>query len=347
MKRAPKVAKVAKEADDPGHPDAPHASLRAKLSRLGVRRDFDLVLHLPLRYEDETRIVPIPEAPPGSPVQVEGTVLDSKIVFRPRRQLVVRVGDGAGELTLRFFNFYPSQQKALVPGARLRAFGEVRGGMLGGEMIHPRFHVLHDEEPLPVALTPIYPTTAGLAQGTLRRLIGEALGRCGLEETLPEPVRVASGLEGFGAAVTALHRPPPDADERSLALRTHPAWRRIKFDELLAQQLSMRKHYRERKAKRARPLAPAGALVRAMLDHLPFRLTRAQIRVWSEIGADLAQAHPMHRLLQGDVGSGKTVIAALACLRAVENGVQAAVMAPTEILAEQHYRKFHDWLAPL
>jgi len=350
VKRAPKITKTAKAAKQTdGH--ASRAPLRAKLERLGIRRDFDLVLHLPLRYEDETRVVPIPEAPPGAPVQVEGTVLDSKIVFRPRRQLVVRVGDGAGEIALRFFNFYPSQQKALAPGARLRAFGEIRGGMLGGEMIHPRFHVMHGEEPLPVALTPIYPTTAGLAQGTLRRMIGEALTRCGLEDTLPAPVRALpgsdGGLEEFGAAVTALHRPPPDADERALALRTHRAWRRIKFDELLAQQLSMRKHYRERKAKRAQPLAPAGALVRAMLDRLPFRLTRAQIRVWSEIGADLAQAHPMHRLLQGDVGSGKTVVAALACLRAVENGVQAAVMAPTEILAEQHYRKFHDWLAPL
>ena len=347
-----KPAKVAKQikaasAPAPTEPDAFNAPLRAKLARLGIHRDFDLVLHLPLRYEDETRIVPIQEVPPGSPVQVEGTVLDSKIVFRPRRQLVVRIGDGGGEITLRFFNFYPSQQKALGPGARLRAFGEVRASALGGEMTHPRFHVLHGDEPLPVALTPIYPTTAGLTQGVLRRMIGEALGRTGLVETLPEAMRKPLGLEGFSAAVTALHRPAPDADERSLALRTHPAWRRIKFDELLVQQLSMRKHYRERKAKRARQLAPAGALVRAMLDHLPFKLTRAQICVWGEIGADLAQAHPMHRLLQGDVGSGKTVVAALACLRAVENGVQAAVMAPTEILAEQHYRKFRDWLAPL
>ena len=348
--RTPEPAKPA-TAPEQATPDASRASLRAKLARIGIHRDFDLVLHLPLRYEDETRIVPIAEAPPGSAVQVEGTVLERKIVFRPRRQLVVRIGDTGGELILRFFNFYPSQQKSLAPGARLRAFGEVRASMLGGEMIHPRFHVLHGDEPLPAALTPIYPTTAGLAQGVLRRMIVEALGRAGLEETLPEALRKPRGagsrLEGFAGAVTTLHRPPPDADEHSLGLRTHPAWRRIKFDELLAQQLSMRKHYRERKAKHARPLAPAGALVRAMLEHLPFRLTHAQIRVWSEIGADLAQAHPMHRLLQGDVGSGKTVVAALACLRTVENSVQAAVMAPTEILAEQHYRKFHDWLSPL
>src|SRR3990170_2166109 len=183
-----RVRRAAKALAAPARtaPEASHALLRAKLARLGIHRDFDLVLHLPLRYEDETRIVPIQEVPPGSPVQVEGTVFDSKIVFRPRRQLVVRIGDGGGEVTLRFFNFYPSQQKALAPGARLRAFGEVRASMLGGEMIHPRFHVLHGDEPLPVALTPIYPTTAGLSQGALRRMIGEALGRTSLDETLPE-----------------------------------------------------------------------------------------------------------------------------------------------------------------
>jgi len=321
--------------------------LRGRLARLGLRRDFDFVLHLPLRYEDETRVVPIGAAPPDKPVQIEATVLDGKIVFRPRRQFLVRVADATGELALRFFNFYPSQKTALAPGARLRAFGEIRGGMPGGEMVHPRFHVLHGEEPLPAALTPIYPTTAGLAQSVLRRTIDDVLGRVDLAETLPDAVREPLGLAQFTAAVVALHRPSPGADEAALAARSDPAWRRVKFDELLAQQLSMCKHYRERKAKRAVALPAAGGLVRALLDRLPFQLTRAQIRVWSEIGADLAQDHPMHRLLQGDVGSGKTVVAALACLRAVENGVQAAVMAPTEILAEQHYRKFRDWLVPL
>ncbi|OGA45051.1 MAG: ATP-dependent DNA helicase RecG [Betaproteobacteria bacterium RIFCSPLOWO2_12_FULL_63_13] len=350
MRAANRARKPTKRAAAAPGGVVPQTALRAKLARVGIRRDFDFVLHLPLRYEDETRIVPIPEARPGSAVQIEGEVLDSKIVFRPRRQLVARVGDESGVLTLRFFSFYPSQHKTLVAGARVRAFGEVRFAQQGPEMIHPRFHALHGEEPLPAALTPIYPTTRGLPQATLRRLIGEALGRTDLEETLPLAVREAIGLSnltGFAAAVTALHTPPPDADERALALGTHPAWRRIKFDELLAQQLSMRRHYRERKAKRARPLAPGGTLVRELLSQLPFRLTRAQIRVWSEIGADLARAHPMHRLLQGDVGSGKTVVAALACLRAVESGVQAAVMAPTEILAEQHVRKFRDWLSPL
>jgi len=322
-------------------------TLKAQLEKLGIHRDLDLVLHLPLRYEDETRVVPIAQLQPGVPAQVEGTVLGSDIVYRPRRQLSVRIGDASGELHLRFFNFYPSQQKALAPGARVRAFGETRGGLVGGEMIHPRFHVLRGEEPLPSALTPIYPTTAGLAQPALRRLIAEALERTALEETLPEALRARLGLDGFAESVTALHRPGPSADEQALGARTHPAWRRIKFDELLAQQLSMRTHYRERKAKRAAALPAEGRLVGAMLERLPFELTRAQVRAWSEIGADLAQPHPMHRLLQGDVGSGKTIVAALACLRAVENGAQAAVMAPTEILAEQHYRKFGEWLAPL
>jgi len=347
VNRAPKPAKRTAAAT---HGAISQASLRAKLARVGIHRDFDFILHLPLRYEDETRVVPIPEAKPGSAIQIEGEVLENKIVFRPRRQLVVRVGDESGSLMLRFFSFYPNQQKALVAGARVRAFGEVRFAQQGLEMIHPRFRVLRGGEPLPTALTPVYPTTSGLPQATLRRMIGDALGRTDLEETLPQSVREMTGmapLEGFAAAVTTLHRPPPDVDESALALGTHPAWRRIKFDELLAQQLSMRRHYRERKAKRARPLAPAGTLVGDLLARLPFRLTRAQVSVWSEIGADLAQAHPMHRLLQGDVGSGKTIVAALACLRAVESGVQAAVMAPTEILAEQHVRKFRDWLVPL
>ena len=342
-RKAGKPAAVPQEDSRPSSVD----SLRAKLAKLGIHRDFDLVLHLPLRYEDETRVVPIAQLQPGIPGQVEATVLGSEILYRPRRQLSVRIGDASGELLLRFFNFYASQQKALAPGARVRAFGETRGGLLGGEMIHPRFHVLHGEEPLPAALTPVYPITAGLSQPALRRLIAEALERTELDETLPEALRAQLGLDGFAAAVTALHRPGPSADEEALGARTHPAWRRIKFDELLAQQLSMRTHYRERKAKRAAPLPAGGPLVGAMLARLPFELTRAQVRAWSEIGADLAQPHPMHRLLQGDVGSGKTIVAALACLRAVENGAQAAVMAPTEILAEQHFRKFAEWVAPL
>ena len=326
-------------------------TVAAKLNKLGIRREFDLVLHLPLRYENETRVTPIANAPPGLPVQVEGTVRSTEIVYRPKRQLVSRIEDSTGELVLRFFNFYGSQAKALEPGARVRAFGEVRTGFFGGEMIHPRFRVLHGENPLPTALTPIYPTTDGLAQTRLRRLIEEALARSRLDDTLPEEVLKRLGLCGFREAVDTLHHPRPGADEEALSGRTSPAWMRMKFDELLAQQLSMRKHYRERKARRApvleAPVEKARRLTSALIGRLPFRLTRAQQRTWGEIERDLAQPHPMHRLLQGDVGSGKTVIAVLAALRAVENGLQAAVMAPTEILAEQHLRKFSEWLVPL
>ncbi len=326
-------------------------TVAAKLNKLGIRREFDLVLHLPLRYEDETRVTPIANAPPGLPVQVEGTVRSTEIVYRPKRQLVSRIEDSTGELVLRFFNFYGSQAKALEPGARVRAFGEVRTGFFDGEMIHPRFRVLHGENPLPTALTPIYPTTDGLAQTRLRRVIEEAIARSQLDDTLPEEVLKRLGLCGFREAVDTLHHPRPGADEEALSGRTLPAWRRMKFDELLAQQLSMRKHYRERRARRAPELGvPVEKALRhtsALIGRLPFVLTRAQMRAWGEIERDLAQPHPMHRLLQGDVGSGKTVVAVLAALRAVENGLQAAVMAPTEILAEQHLRKFSEWLVPL
>jgi ATP-dependent DNA helicase RecG len=313
----------------------------------GIHRDFDLVLHLPLRYEDETRLTAIAEAHEGAPVQVEGMVIDSQIAYRPRRQLICKIEDESGLMHMRFLNFYGSQAKALVPGALVRAFGEVRPGFFGAEMIHPRYRIVRAGTPLPEALTPIYPTTAGLRQATLRRLIERALSQCELDETLPEGIPERFGMPAFRDAIDALHRPRPGDDARALTERTHPAWRRMKLEELLAQQLSMRLHYRERKSKTAPALGRAGDLTAGLLQRLPFRLTRAQTRAWSEIERDLAEAHPMHRLLHGDVGSGKTVVAALAALRAVENGLQAAVMAPTEILAEQHYRKFAEWLVPM
>jgi ATP-dependent DNA helicase RecG len=322
-------------------------AITARLAKLGISRDFDLVLHLPLRYEDETRLTPIAEANPGAAVQVEGTVRSTEIVYRPRRQLISRIEDPTGELVLRFFNFYGSQARALESGATVRAFGEVRTGFFGGEMAHPRFRVLHGKVPLPAALTPIYPTTAGLGQPALRRLIEGALLRVELEDTLPQEISRGLGLCGFREAVETLHHPRPGADPAAFSGRTLPAWRRMKFDELLAQQLSLRKHYRERKSRAAPVLAPKGVYTSALIGRLPFRLTRAQQRAWGEIERDLQQPHPMHRLLQGDVGSGKTVVAVLAALRAVENDMQAAVMAPTEILAEQHFRKFSEWLEPL
>ncbi len=343
--RAAKPARARKAA--PAAPVAPADTLKAKLAKLGIRRQFDLVLHLPLRYEDETRLTAIGEAREGAPVQVEGTVIESRIAYRPRRQLVCKIEDDSGLLYMRFLNFYGSQAKALVAGARVRAFGEVRPGFFGAEMVHPRYRMVRADTPLPEALTPVYPTTAGLPQAALRRLIEQALAQCELDESLPPDVLERFGLPAFRDAIDALHHPRPGEDAQALGARTDPAWRRMKLDELLAQQLSMRLHYRERKSKTAPPLAKAGALSAGLLKRLPFRLTRAQTRAWGEIERDIGQAHPMHRLLQGDVGCGKTVVAALAALRAVENGLQAVVMAPTEILAEQHYRKFAEWLAPL
>lgn len=326
-------------------------TLAARLDRLGIKTDADLILHLPLRYEDETRITAIRDAQPGVAAQFEVEVVDCEIAYRPRRQLLARVSDASGVMTLRFLNFYPNQQKTLEPGARLRVFGEPRGGFLGEEIIHPRFHPVADGEALPDRLTPVYPTTAGLGQGTLRRLIERAFGRAmqanALEDTLPDTLREKLGLMPFAAAIDQLHHPTPDVSLEQLETRGHPAWRRVAFDELLAQQLSLRRAYAARRAKGAPQLVANGALTEALLRVLPFRLTGAQSRAWAEIAADLAQPHPMQRLLQGDVGSGKTIVAALAMLQAVEAGHQAALMAPTEILAEQHYRKLALWLAPL
>ena len=318
-----------------------------KLAKLGIQREFDLVLHLPMRYEDETVITPASAAPQGRPVQVEGVIEDTRIVFRPRRQMLCRIVDASGEIVLRFFSFYPSQQKALAAGLRVRAFGEVRSGFFGAEMVHPRFRVMRKDEPLPQALTPVYPATAGVSQAVLRRLIEAVLARADLTDTLPPAICASLGLTAFSRAVLDLHHPEPDSNAEALGDRSNDAWRRIKFDELLAQQLSMRKHYRERSSRRAKALVAGSGLADALLESLPFRLTAAQARVWREIEADLVRSHPMHRLLQGDVGSGKTIVAALACLRAIESGEQAAVMAPTEILAEQHFNKFSGWLSPL
>ncbi|MBU0751829.1 MAG: ATP-dependent DNA helicase RecG [Gammaproteobacteria bacterium] len=327
------------------------AAVAEKLGRLGLRREADLVYHLPLRYEDETRLTPIRDALPGVSAQFEVEVIACDVAYRPRRQLIAKVRDDSGLLVLRFLNFYPSQQKALATGARLRVFGEVRGGFFGAEIIHPRFHAAGDDEPLPEGLTPVYPTTAGLGQATLRKLIDRALDRAEAEgaigDTLPESLRCRLGLPELAASIRTLHHPPPDISLEQLETRGHPAWRRVAFDELLAQQLSLRRAHALRRACGAPLLAAPGKLTESLLAQLPFRLTAAQQRVWKEIAADLAAPHPMQRLLQGDVGSGKTVIAALAMLRAVDSGYQAALMAPTEILAEQHYRKLTQWLTPL
>ena len=311
-----------------------------KLEKLGLKSRFDFVLHLPLRYEDETRVVEPQAAPAGVPVNVEARVQKAQVMFRPKRQLVVH----AEGLVLRFFNFYGSQlkqfQRAADEGRRVRAFGEVRPGFFGAEMAHPRYRIVDEGEPLPAGLTPIYPTTAGLPQAELRARILQALDGGALEDTLPPGLRTRLRLEAFDAAVRRLHRPPPGEDLAS-------AWRRVKFDELLAQQLSMRFAYRRRRGRKAPLLKIDGPLLKRFLGALPFRLTGAQMRSLNEVVRDLHEPHPMQRLLQGDVGSGKTIVAAIACLAAVDSGLQAAVMAPTEILAEQHLRKFSEWLAPL
>ena len=253
---------------------------------------------------------------------------------------------------LRFFPFYPNQQKALAQGARVRVFGEVREGHFGPEIVHPQFAVVTDDSPLPDRLTPIYPTTAGLGQDTLRKLIARALASdpARLADVLPEDMVRRRQLWKFGDAVQFLHAPPPRLSaltQKALDARTHPAWTRLKFDELLAQQLSMKAHRRARAERRAPVLTGTGALTRALLARVPFRLTRAQEKVWREIAHDLKRAQPMQRLLQGDVGAGKTVVAALAALQAIESGRPVAFMAPTEILAEQHYRKLSTWLEGL
>ena len=319
----------------------------AKLAKLDIASKFDLVLHLPLRYDDETRLYPIKDAPDGQHVLVEGEVTECDIKYRPRRQLVVHVADGGGALALRFFSFYGSQVKLFEPGVKVRAFGEIRQGFFGAEMVHPRYRIVRGEMPVAEALTPVYPTTAGMGQDTLRKLIERALVSEKLEETLPEALLKQHRLPQFRDAVYFLHNPAPEVSHESLTERTHPAWRRIKFDELLAQQLSMRVHRERRRGVGAPALKPGGTLTQRLLDALPFQLTGAQQRAIAQISGDLARPHPMQRLLQGDVGSGKTIVAAMAALQCVESGYQVALMAPTEILAEQHREKFATWLAPL
>jgi ATP-dependent DNA helicase RecG len=318
-----------------------------KFEKLGLRSSFDFVLHLPLRYEDETALTAPQDAPPGRPVLVQARVKRAEVAYRPRRQLVVH----AQGLALRFFNFYPSQlkqfQRAVERGQLVRAYGEVRAGFFGAEMAHPRYRIVSEGEPLPETLTPIYPSTAGVSQAELRSRVLQELDSARLHDTLPAPLKRSYNLRDFGESVRLLHRPPPGIALAALAERTHEAWRRMKFDELLAQQLSMRFAYRKRRARRAHALPAHGALLRHFVQKLPFKLTGAQERAVGEVLRDIAAAQPMQRLLQGDVGSGKTIVAAIACLAAVDAGQQAAVMAPTEILSEQHWRKFNDWLAPL
>jgi len=320
-----------------------------KLEKLHLNTAWDLALHLPLRYEDETKIVPISAAPLGEVCQVEGEVLHQEVQFKPRKQLVAQIkGDDGAILNLRFIHFYPSHQKQLAPGQRVRALGEIKRGYERYEMIHPKIKS-PEKQALATSLTPIYPTTNGLTQPVLRKAVQAALAQVDMHEILPARVLDDLRLPTLAESLRTLHYPPPHLSAGQLGSGTLPEWQRLKFDELLAQQLSMRLARQQRQHGQAMPLSGDGRLCRALLGNLPFRLTAAQERVCGEIRADLAQSTPMHRLLQGDVGSGKTIVAALSALTALESAeeVQVAIMAPTEILAEQHFVKFRQWLEPL
>jgi ATP-dependent DNA helicase RecG len=371
-KKAKPARKVATEATG-GVPDK-KTHLQKCIAKLGLHRDIDLALHLPLRYEDETRLTKLRDAREGDTVQIEGVVTKCEITYRPRRQLLVTLDDGSDTCTLRFFSFYPSQQKALAVGNVIRARGEVKGGFLGFTMMHPSFRTAGGD--LATALTPVYPTVAGLPQGYLRKVVLGGLARADLSETMPAELFKGhfSGQIGtqpvylLPEALSFLHHPTPDVSMVELEDKTHPAWQRLKAEELLAQQLSQLQAKRERAALRAPILAPVRtelvevsvnpstssgrtggetSLYDKLLAIIPFKLTAAQERVCAEISLDLARNIPMHRLLQGDVGSGKTVVAALAAAKCIDAGWQCALMAPTEILAEQHFRKLIGWLEPL
>ena len=330
---------------------SPTKSLRTadRLARLGLSTDMALALHLPMRYEDETQRYSVRDAARmyGRTVQIEGVVTACDVQYRPRRQLVVTLADDTEQLTLRFLNFYGSQATQMAVGKRLRVRGEMREGFFGLEMVHPAVRSVDIDTPLPEALTPVYPAGEGLSQTLLRRAIDAAMTRIDARDTLPDALREKLKLMPFNEAIKLLHHPPADVDDNALIERTHPAWIRMKFDELLAQQLSMKRAQVARRQQGAPVLAKAGELTAQLLKALPFSLTSAQQRVLEEIRVDLAAPYPMQRLLQGDVGSGKTVVAALAATQAIDNQFQTALMAPTEILAEQHFRKIAGWLAPL
>lgn len=331
----------------PRAPGSGESQVQRALKKLGLVRDIDFALYLPMRYEDETRVVRLVDTRDGETVQVEGVVTDCEVVFRPRRQLIATLDDGSDTVQLRFFNFYPSQQKQLAPGARVRVRGEIKGGFVGRTIMHPT--VKAAGTPLPLALTPIYSTIAGLAQPVLRRAVQAGLARAPLHAIVPNPM-MPEGAWGLREALSFLHYPAPDVAVATLEDHSHPAWQRLKAEELLAQQLSQLQARRERAAQRAPALqaaVDAGSLHAQLLGVLPFQPTGAQQRADREIALDLARIQPMHRLLQGDVGSGKTLVAALAAARCIDAGFQCALMAPTEILASQHFGKLVGWLDPL
>ena len=331
------------------------------LQKMGLDSPMALALHLPSRYEDETELCTIEEGVIQGrfqSVQTQGVVIRNQVLFRPRRQMLVTIEDDTATLQLRFLNFYPSQQKQMAVGTHIRVRGEIREGFQGSEMVHPTVRAVTPDAPLPTSLTPVYPASAGVSQAAIRKAVTQALRDPSLQDSLSEflPQKLMTELlpshdwPNLQSAITYLHQPPADADTQALLERTHRAWRRVQFEELLAQQISLKRAHairRERQAPRFKQQAESKSLEAGLLKALPFQLTTAQARVWDEIGNDLSQSFPMNRLLQGDVGSGKTVVAALAAARVMDHGYQAAVMAPTEILAEQHYLKMKEWFEPL
>ena len=344
-------------ADTPGSALArPVATLRGvgpriaeRLARLGVERIADLLCLLPLRYEDRTQVRPLGGLRSGERVLIEGEVELAEVAFRRRRSLLCRVTDGTGALTLRFFHFNRVQEQQLERGARLRCFGEVRNGPTGLEMIHPEYRVIGSEaEPPGTALTPVYPTTEGLHQQRLRRFIQQAMAV--MQKSEPEDHlsgRLPEDYPEFAESIRFLHGPPQGTEVEPLLAGTHPCQRRLALEELAAQRLSLQRLNLGRRREHAIVLKDARGLVEAFRSGLPFRFTRAQQTALNEIIEDLATASPMHRLLQGDVGSGKTVVAAAAAVAAASAGCQTAVMVPTELLAEQQFASIAGWLGPL
>jgi len=343
------------------------------LKKMGLDSPMALALHLPSRYEDETELLTVEEALHQgrfTSAQTQGVVIRNQVLFRPRRQMIVTIEDETETLNLRFLNFYPSQQKQMAVGVNIRVRGEIREGFQGPEMVHPTVRAVAPETPLPASLTPVYPASVGVSQTIIRKAVAQALGDPSLQDSLAEflPKKLMAELlpshdwPNLQAAITYLHQPPADANTQSLLERTHPAWRRVQFEELLAQQISLKRAHAIRRERHAPSFVKnqnkekgktqskdekKQSLEEGLLKVLPFQLTNAQERVWSEISNDLSKSFPMNRLLQGDVGSGKTVVAALAAARVMDHGYQAAIMAPTEILAEQHYLKMKEWFEPL
>lgn len=334
------------------------AALAEKLQRLGVEQVQDLLFVLPLRYEDRTRITQIGRLVPGGRAVVQGEIQLTEVTYRRRRQLLCRISDGSGFLTLRFFHFSQSQQNGLTRGTRIRCYGEIRRGPFGLEIVHPEYRQVSDaQKELEKNLTPVYPLTEGVPQGRLRALIEQSLQELaaaerghperGVCDWIPPEVLKPLDLPSLREALLYVHRPPIEAQLDELARGVHPAQRRLAFEELLAHHLSLKLVKHASKTEPAKPLEDADGLAARFISTLPFAMTRAQRQALTEIENDLLSSRPMVRLLQGDVGCGKTVVAAAAAARAAGSGFQAVLMAPTELLAEQHWRNFSAWFQPL